>query len=141
MPSLLLALLFLLACRTPSSRLSPIGGAANPREAIKHFMNAVAAEDLQRLGELWGTSEGAARDRMDRDELEEREIVMLRCLRHDRYEILGEIPSPGGGHAFVVAVTRKEVTRRTNFVSVKGPNDRWYVRETDMNRLKDICLQ
>jgi hypothetical protein len=51
-------------------------------------MNAVAAEDLTRMAELWGTDRGPASVRMEREELQMRLSVMQRYLVHESYEVL-----------------------------------------------------
>ncbi len=51
-------------------------------------MNAVAAEDLRRMAELWGTGRGPASGTMDQEELQMRLNVMQRYLVHESYEVL-----------------------------------------------------
>jgi len=103
-------------------------------------MTAAKKQDLQALGAVWGNANGPARDAISREELEKRELIMMRCLRHDKYDIAGEAPNPGGSRAMVVNLTYKEVSRSTNFVVVQGPANRWYVEKFDLDPLQAICL-
>jgi hypothetical protein len=91
------------------------------------------------IGGIWGDAEGPARERFGRQELEQRELIMMRCLRHDRYDIVGEAPNPGGARAIVVNITLGDLTRSSNFEVVHDPSSRWFVRQFDMKALQDIC--
>jgi hypothetical protein len=116
-------------------------GAPTPREAVDRFMTAASAQDLQALSLIWGTSAGPTISTMDKEERDKREIIMLCYLKHDRYRILGEAPGPQGERVFAMEVTFKDLTRSTSFKSVRGPSNRWYVREFDNNALRDICAK
>lgn len=102
-------------------------------------MSAAKAQDLQVIGGIWGDSAGPARERFGRQELEQRELIMLRCLRHDRYDIIGDAPNPGGARSIVVQITLGALTRSSKFEVMHDPSSRWYVRQFDMTALQDIC--
>lgn len=116
-------------------------GAASARTAIDQFMAAVRAQDLQALSTIWGTSEGAARDRMDRSELERRELLMMCYLTHDRYLVQEETGGERDSRVFRIAVTRGDTTRPTSFTTVRGPSDRWYVQDADLTQLQAFCTR
>jgi hypothetical protein len=116
-------------------------GAPTPREAVDRFMAAASAQDLQAMSLVWGTAAGPTISTMDKEERDKREIIMLCFLKHDRYQILGEAPGPEGERVFAMEVTFKGLTRSTTFKSVRGPSNRWYVREFDNNALRDICAK
>jgi len=146
---LIMAVVLVAACRTSppvvvSTATRPATGNATGRAdaqgAIRAFMAAAKQQDLQALGGVWGNANGPARDAISREELEKRELIMMRCLRHDRYDIAGEAPNPGGSRAMVVNLTYKDVSRSTNFVVVRGPANRWYVEKFDLDPLQGICL-
>ena len=148
MKKLIMVFALLAACRSTSSTTvntspSPSGtnatGAADAQAAVRGFMAAAKNQDLQAMGAIFGDSYGSARERIPREELEKRELIMMCYLRHDRYALLGDAPAPGGGRAVAVSVTFKELTRSTNFNVVRGPENRWYVKEFDINALQDIC--
>jgi len=144
---LIMAAVLLAACHTspPAVASSPSPSAGNATGgsdaigAVRAFMSAAKQQDLQALGAVWGNASGPARDAIGREELEKRELIMMRCLRHDRYEIAGEAPNPGGSLAMVVNLTYKDLSRSTNFVVVRGPSNRWYVEKFDLDPLQQIC--
>ena len=144
-----MAAALLAACRTsppvvvstaPTPANGNATGAADALAAIRAFMGAAKKQDLQALGAVWGNASGPARDAISREELEKRELIMMRCLRHDKYDIAGDAPNPGGSRAMVVNLTYKDVSRSTNFVVVRGPANRWYVEKFDLDPLQGICL-
>jgi hypothetical protein len=141
---LAIVLLFALAsCRrqvqvgSPPAANAP--GASSPREALQRFMTAAKAQDIQAMSNVWGTSQGPARSTMEKDELEKREIIMMTCLKHDSYRVLGEAPAPAGERVMAVEVKFKGLTPSTNFTSVRGPSERWYIRTLELEPLGEIC--
>ncbi len=52
-------------------------GAASPHLAVEQFMAAARAQDLQAFSAVWGSERGAARDVVDRSQLEKRELTMM----------------------------------------------------------------
>ncbi len=149
MKKLIMAAFVLAACHTsppvvvstaPRPAASNATGGADAQSAIRAFMTAAKQQDLQALGAVWGNANGPARDAISREELEKRELIMMRCLRHDRYDIAGDAPNPGGSRAMVVNLTYKDLSRSTNFVVVRGPANRWYVEKFDLDPLQGICL-
>ena len=90
---------------------------------------------------IWGSDKGPARDQIERQELEKRELIMQCMLTHDRFRILTEAPATGGKRVFRVELQRGSLTRATNFTSVQGPSDRWYVESADLEPVKDLCRQ
>ena len=65
----------------------------------------------------------------------------MRCLRHDPYDIIGEAPGLAGARAMVVQVSYGDLTRSANLEVVRGPEQRWYVRDVDTKALQDICMR
>ena len=114
-------------------------GAPDPTAAVRAFMAAANLQDLQALGGIWGDTNGPARDAISRDELEKRELIMLKCLRHDRYDVVGDAPSSGGSRMLAVSVTFRDVSTSANFTVVRGPASRWYVQNVDLDSLQKIC--
>lgn len=157
MKKVIMALAVLGACRTTSTTMgvqptSSSGvasaqtsaggptGAADPQTAVRAFMTAAKRTDLQAIGSLWGDAEGLARERLTRDELEKRELVMMRCLRHDTYEIVGDAPALAGTRTMVVQVNYGEVSVSTDVQVVRGGGGRWFVRDLNLPKLQDICM-
>lgn len=139
--ALVVLALVLSACsRAPVSRPGELmTGAPTPRRAIELFLGAVKAQDLQAMSTVWGTVKGPARDQMERTELEKREIIMQGCYDHDKFRILDEAPGDEGKRLFHVEVTKGEVTATPRFTTVKGPSDRWYVEDADIQAVRQLC--
>jgi hypothetical protein len=79
---------------------------------------------------------------MDQEERDTREVVMMCFLKHDSYSILGEAPAAAGDRVFAVELRYRALTKATNFLTTRGPSDRWYVREVqNPESLRDICAQ
>lgn len=116
-------------------------GAADAIGALRGFMAAAKQTDLQALGAFWGDQQGAARERLPREELEKRELYMVRCLRHDTYEIAGDAPALGGARAMVVKLVYGDLSRSADVQVVRGPGNRWYVKEVSVTKLQDICMR
>lgn len=144
MKKLAIVLLFVVAgCRRQAVVTSAPGtdapGAATAREAVQKFMASAKAQDLQAMGNIWGSSAGPIRNTIPVDEVEKRSIYIMRCLRHDTYSILGEVPVASGERAFTVEVRRGPLTPRADFTATRGPADRWYVRTFELEKLNAIC--
>ena len=145
---LLIGLLFAGACKTrttevPATAPAPVrapAAAIGPRSAVDAFLAAVRAQDLQALDVAWGDKTGPVRDTkaFSREEREQRELILIRCFKHDRARVLGEAPAAGGERNFQVELVRGTVTRVADFLTVQGP-DRWYVRSANMDAVKDLC--
>jgi hypothetical protein len=142
--ALTFAVLVLGACPKGGARPGDmLPGAPAARPAVEGFLRAVKAQDLQAMSTIWGTIDGPVRDskRLGREELEKRELIMQCYLSHDRYRIGDESPGEGGRRVFRVALTKGNLTRETNFTTIKGPSERWYVEEADINATRDLCAQ
>jgi hypothetical protein len=116
-------------------------GAATARQAVDKFMAAAHSQDLQAMSLVWGTSQGPAIQTMDKEERDQREIIMMCHLKHDRFQGLGEAPSTAGERAIAVELKFKDLTRSTNFYLTRGPNNRWFVRSFDLEPLREICAK
>jgi hypothetical protein len=114
-------------------------GAASAREAVQKFMAAAKAQDLQALSNIWGTTAGPARTTMGREELEQREIILLCYLKHDSYRVLSESPAQNSERVLMVETKYRELVRTGNFFATIGPANRWYVRQFDSEKFSEIC--
>ncbi|HJR63327.1 MAG TPA: hypothetical protein VJ803_06465 [Gemmatimonadaceae bacterium] len=115
-------------------------GAPSARAAVEAFLASVRAQDLQAMSIIWGTSRGPARDVLpDREQLEKRELIMQCYLAHDRFRILSDTRTGEESHTVVVSLTKGDLTRQTNFYTVRGPSDRWYVERADLEPVEDLC--
>jgi hypothetical protein len=135
---LVLLLLSLGACR-PAARGGPPPGAPDSRAALDGFLNGVRAQDLQVISNFWGNNQGPARDRIERKELERRELIMACHLAHERVRVLDETPREGGRRAYMVELVYGTVTRSTEILTVQGPSQRWYVENADIRQTQALC--
>ena len=114
-------------------------GGATARAALERFMAAAKAQDLDAMSLIWGTSSGPVRSTMSRQEWEMREVVFMRCVRHDSWRVLGETPVTAGERLMLVELKFRDLTRSSNFYAVPGPDQRWFIRQVDQDPLKAIC--
>lgn len=114
-------------------------GAAAPQLAVEQFMAAARAQDLQAFSAVWGSEKGAARDVVDRSQLEKRELTMMCYLTHDKLEIGPDVTPKPNEHDFQVQLTRGAVTRETKVTVVQGPSERWYVLDVQLAPLQALC--
>lgn len=84
-------LAFLLACITVAcghpQRPAPLA-APTPNEALARFLDAVKANDINRMGNLWGTEHGPAAGRMNPQSMSQRLSVLQRYLAHSGYRVV-----------------------------------------------------
>ena len=95
----MLGLLLAVACsRTTTMQPPQAAGPDGPRPALDAFLAAVRSQDLQAMSGAWGDKDGPVRDsqRLSRDEVEHRELIMMCYFKHDRYRVTGEQPTAGG---------------------------------------------
>ena len=71
-----------------STATSSFVAPADPEVTVTSFMNAVQANNLRAMGQLWGTESGPMIGRMDADQLDMRLTVMQRYLVNENYQIL-----------------------------------------------------
>jgi hypothetical protein len=98
-----------LACGGGRGSLRPAPESLN--EAIAHFMAAVKANDLERMGTLWGSERGPAAQWMKGNELRQRLTVIQKYLSHEGYHVIeGPVSVPGNDN---VRTFRLELQRST----------------------------
>lgn len=115
-------------------------GGVTPRDALQRFMTAAKQQDLQAMAMVWGDARGPAQATMDQGERDQREVVMMCFLKHDSYQILGDAPAANNDRVFAVELRYKALTKSSNFITTRGPSERWYVKEVkDMEALREIC--
>ncbi|MES2177314.1 MAG: hypothetical protein V4550_05570 [Gemmatimonadota bacterium] len=111
-----------------------------PRPAVDAFLAAVKAQDIQALSGAWGDKEGPVRDskKVSRADMEMRALVILRCLRHERWRVVAEAPSIDGERVFQIELVRGTQKGVTDFFTAQA-SDRWYVRTVNLDVLKEYC--
>ena len=109
---------------------------ADPEATVRSFLNAVQANSLAGMGQLWGTSGGRASDNLDRATLEQRLTVIRIYLEHDEYTIVSGNPAAGvniedGERAVYVRLSRRGCTPTVPFTLVPHAGG-WLVRDIDL---------
>lgn len=133
------------ACSSTTHTVTTTAGPANTNQtggadavsALRGFLAAAKQQDLQAMGGLFGDRDGTARDRIPRDNLEKREIIMATCLKHDRYDIVGDAPGTAGSRTLAVNLTKGDKSAVVNFELVPATDKRWYVQSFDIQKLMD----
>jgi hypothetical protein len=127
----------------PAAAASNATGASDAANAVRGFLAAAKAQDLQAMGMYFGNEEGPARDVLPRDELEKREIIMAGCLQHDHFDIIGDAPGTGGARVLAVQLAKPGRSASVNFETVMSPRDRrWYIKSFDLPKLmQEYCTR
>jgi hypothetical protein len=134
-------MLVLGACKSGGSR-TPAGqvGADGPRQAAAQFMASIKAEDVQATSIIWGSVKGPARELItNRGDLEKRILVMQCNLSHDSYRIISELPGEGSKRNMRLEIRRGPLTAQTTMTATPGPNQRWYIENTDLTPMRGFC--
>ena len=129
------------ACRSGSNVVAAgVVGADGPRQAAEQFLASIRAEDVQATSIIWGSVRGPARQLFkDRAELEKRILVMQCNLNHDRYRILSDVPGAGQKRNVRIELQRGQLTAQTVMVATPGPEQRWFIEDTDLKPLRGFC--
>ena len=116
-------------------------GAVTGKAAVEGFLKAVKAQDLQTMSAVWGTTKGAARDQMKREDLEKRLIIMQCTLTHDRWAFIEDRPrlQTGGRQEFQIELFQAQRSAKTSILTVTGPGGRWFVEDINLLPLKEFC--
>jgi hypothetical protein len=137
---LLLGLLMAGACTSRTIAVPETSATQGPRPALAEFLASVRSQDLQAMSGAWGDKDGAVRDnkKMSRQEMEQRELLLMCYFKHDSYRVLGDSPGPEAERVLSVELTKGTLKRTTNFYLVRG-GDRWFVRSADIEPVRDLC--
>ncbi len=125
---------------TSTSGPPPVG-ASTPAMAVEQFLAAVRATDLQAMSVVFGTSNGPARDNMEREQLDKRLIILQCYFNHDKSRTLSETPGEGGHRVFTVELTRGRFVRSPRFYAIKGPNERWFIDNMEIAAVREFCRE
>ena len=134
-------LLVLGACKSGGSA-TPAGqvGAVGPRQAAAQFMASIKSEDIQATSIIWGSAKGPARELItNRGDLEKRILVMQCNLNHDSYRILSELPGEGNKRVMKLEIRKGQITAQTTMTATPGPNQRWFIENTDLQAMRGFC--
>lgn len=136
-----LLIVFAAACARNPGMGSSLTGAPSARDAATMFVGAANSQDLQAMGAVWGSAKGAARDNMDREQLDRRLIILQPCYAHDRAQVLDEqLGSSATERRVRIQLTRANRTKTLEFKVVRGPSNRWYVEDAAYESVQaDFC--
>jgi hypothetical protein len=126
-----------------STGVRPVTAAgATPRSALDAYMAAIHSQDLQAMSLAWGDKNGPVRDSktISRSEMEQREIYLMRCFRHDSFRVLGETQAADSERRMQVELARGTTRRVTDFYLAKGAT-RWYVRSATIEPVRETCSE
>ena len=89
---------------------------------------------------VWGDKNGPVREAkvMSRDDMEQRELYLIRCLKHDSFRVLGDSPAVDGERLMRVELVRGTVAKTTDF-SMARSGDRWFVKNVALDPVKSLC--
>lgn len=99
-------------------------------------MNAVRVNNLQAMGELWGTESGPMVGRMDADQLDMRLTVMQRYLAHEKYQIVPAMATATvreGRRMYRVELTRFGCVIQVP-IELVWVNSGWLVNNVDLTQ-------
>ncbi|MGH7458969.1 MAG: hypothetical protein ACREKN_07840 [Longimicrobiaceae bacterium] len=132
-PVLAAALLATGCAASVRSDTSP--GAVAPSAAVERFLQLASESDYAGMGWVFGTVEGSVMRRDQPDEVERRMYAIADVLRNTGYAIRGESPIPGRTGSAVrvlVDLMRQGEPVPVPFVTVRGPADRWFVEQVEL---------
>ena len=109
---------------------------ADPEATVRSFLNAVKANSMAGMGQLWGTANGPASANLDAATLEQRLTVIRIYLEHDEFTIVSGNPVAGvnveaGERAVFVRLSRRGCTPTVPFTLVPHGGG-WLVRDIDL---------
>jgi hypothetical protein len=113
-------------------------------ETVVQFMAAVKANDLQRMGALWGTERGPAVDWMKAEELRMRLTVIQKYLAYDGYRILeGPLSVPGHDdmRTFKVELQRQQCNTVATLDLKRAGSGGWLVSDPHLETLSNPAAQ
>ena len=108
----------------------------DPAVTVGSFMDAVQANNLEIMGQLWGTDAGPMAGRMDAEQLDMRLSVMLRYLEHESYTIVTGAPtatSRPGHRAVQVELTRQGCVYKVPVELVQVASG-WLINNIDLTQ-------
>lgn len=124
--------------RTTTVEQAPTGAGVGASLVVERFLQAANANDIQTMGQLFGTTSGPIVTRDSRDLVEQRMFTLASLLRHDDFSIVGEQVVPGRiGEALTVVTRVRRGSRdaRVPFTVVRTRDGGWLVEQIGMDDL------
>ena len=107
----------------------------DPEATVRAFLNAVRANSLTGMAELWGTEKGPAVRSMDPQEMDKRLSVIKSFLVHDRFEfqVRNTMDALGTDRRVLdVRLSRNGCQPVVPFTVVRW-SGRWLVKDIDLS--------
>lgn len=134
-----LALLVLaVGCRRSITSVG--AGARTPQQAVVQFLDAARARDMDQMSAVWGNAESPTRDRVERQELERRLLIMICHLKHDDSRLAPAQMGEAG--RMLLRADLKQGTQEATvpFTLVKnGRTGLWFVEDVDLRPAREFC--
>lgn len=121
------------ACGRGSAPQTPVPQSVNA--ALEQFLSAVKANDLSRMGALWGTDRGPASQWMKSQELRQRLTVIQKYLDHAGYRIVEgplAVPNRGDLRTFRVDLQRAACNQVVPIDVVRTRSGGWLVYDVHL---------
>jgi len=135
-----LGLLLVVAAGCRAVNSGPEAGADSSQQAVAQFLAGAKSEDLQAVSAVWGNAEGPVRDRVDRQELERRLLIMTCHLKHDSSSIGVAQRGENGRTIHRVEMTSGDRTVTVPFTLIQNTrSQRWFVEDVDLRPAREFC--
>ena len=121
------------ACSRNSGPSTPVPQSMN--ESVAQFLAAVKANDLARMGNLWGTERGPASETMNDVVLRQRLTVIQKYLDHSGYRIIEGpmlVPSRDELRTFRVELQRANCSQVIPIDVIKTRSGGWLVYDVHL---------
>ena len=129
-----------LGCGSRPQSSAPAPASESIKDTVVQFMAAVKANDIQRMGSLWGTERGPAAGWMKSEELRMRLTVIQKYLASDGYRVL-EGPLPVMGHddmrTFKVELQRQQCNTVATIDLRRTGSGSWVVSDPHLETLSN----
>lgn len=134
-----LALLGLaVGCRKQNTSIG--AGARTPQQAVVQFLDAARAQDMDQMSAVWGNAESPTRDRVERQELERRLLIMMCHLKHDESRLSPAQPGEAGRTLMRAELKQGTKEATVPFTLVKNARtELWFVEDVDLRPAREFC--
>lgn len=134
-----LALLVLaVGCRRANTSVG--AGARTPQQAVVQFLDAARAQDMDQMSAVWGNDQSPTRDRVERQELERRLLIMICHLKHDESRLGAAQMGEAGRMLLRADIKQGRREASVPFTLVRNPRtDMWFVEDVDLRPAREFC--
>ena len=120
------------ACIKKQEIVTTTTGGVAPSLVVEQFLRASNAKDLETMGKLFGTKEGAFWSRYSHKEVEQRMYPLAVELQHSDFEMAGEQMVPGRTNEatrLLVRITKEDKKFVVPFTMVRYKGSTWLVEQ------------